>query len=99
MHRLVKEFISSVHQHFHLSLSNIIIFKDLKYKLKIQVIKNDLKQDKHTIDPAYLNSSQQFCQSINTFWSKKYFGKTYWSQKNLGRKFLKFRSKTLWVRK
>ena len=48
------------------------------------------KQDKYTMDPTYLNSLQQFCQSISTFWekkieSKKYSGKSFCSKTKFGK--------------
>ena len=53
------------------------------------------EQDKYTIGPMQLDLSQQFCQSINTFWvnnffgHKKYLGKTSFHEKKyFGRKFL-----------
>ena len=54
---------------------NLILKKDLKGLYEVPKRKRQVYNG-----PWLLNSSQQFCQSINTFWTK-YLGKSLWPKK------------------
>ena len=47
------------------------IYENTKNQIHFQLT---VQQDKYTMDLQQLKLSQQFCQSINTFWAKMFFG-------------------------